>query len=174
MEFVNLFVYTNEPVLLMETETANARRLDALDDAGVVAAVMSELRAMFPSAPDPIGHVVARLSELPFQRGAFSYMPVGGDPSLHGALSAPLFSSRLVLAGEHTSALHPGTVHGAIVSGQAAAAQVRGAACNRPYAGEDFARAYQARLAALEPSDAGQEGEGPPGAGAEWAWDRNP
>ena len=164
MEFLNVGAYSGEPVLLMETETANARRLAALDDAGAVGAVMAELRRMFPGAPWPIRSVVARLGNESFQRGGFSYMPAHGSPDLFEQLALPLYGSRLFLAGEHTSAYHPGTVHGAVVSGRLAAAQVHGAIFGDRLEGARYAEGYLQRLRRE------QEGQ----AEGEERWDRNP
>ena len=169
VEFVNVALYTGVPALLMETETETARALAALTDKELLAAVLAQLRKMFPHAPLPVASVVARLSDNPFQRGGFTFMPTGGTKELHGALAQPLSNGRLLLAGEHTSALHPGTVHGAIVSGRRAAAQALAAMRGEdPAAGgvrfeDEYTETLFRRI-----YDETQEDEG------EWEWDRNP
>ena len=164
MEFLNVGAYSGEPVLLMETETANARRLAALDDEAAVASVMKELRLMFPRAPWPTHAIVARLGNDSFQRGGFSYMPPHASPDLFSALSSPLYGSRLFLAGEHTSVFHPGTVHGAIVSGRLAAAHVRGAMYGDPLEGSRYADNYWEKLQRQQDEEEELADE----------WDRNP
>jgi polyamine oxidase len=52
--------------------------------------------------------------------GAYSYLRPGGTPADRDALGAEV-APGLVLAGEHTWARHPGTLHGAIFSGERAA-----------------------------------------------------
>jgi monoamine oxidase len=156
--------HSGAPVLLMETETANARRLAALDDNAVVATVMSELRKMFPAAPWPTAFVVARLGNDSFQRGGFSFMPTHGSEDLHTRLAAPLYGRRLYLAGEHTSSIHPGTVHGAIVTGRLAAAHVHGTMCGDMLEGDRYEESYLDRLNELE-NEGGDSAE---------EWDRNP
>ena len=60
----------------------------------------------------------------PFTRGAYTWVPVNGLEAQQ-TLSLPV-DNRLYFAGEATSVGHIGTVHGAIQSGQRAAAEVRG------------------------------------------------
>jgi monoamine oxidase len=58
----------------------------------------------------------------PFARGAYTYVPVNALEAQH-ALALPV-ENKLFFAGEATSVGHVGTVHGAIQSGQRAAAEV--------------------------------------------------
>ena len=116
--------------------------------------------------PPPVGAIVARLGNNSFQRGGITFMPPGGTHELHRALAAPLANGRLVLAGEHTSSLHAGTVHGAIVSGRRAAAHVRAAMRGADVAasGEAYEEAYKAQLfRTIYDKDVEDE-----------EWDRNP
>ena len=142
VEFLNVGRYAGgAPVLLMETEQDFARRLARLSDAEIVSRVTSELQRMYPKGYlPPTAAVVARLSHNAFQRGSFSFLPVGGTHALHQTLAEPLDDGRLVLAGEHTSSLHAGTVHGAIVSGRRAAAALQAA---RVHSGSGAAAARQ-------------------------------
>jgi hypothetical protein len=57
----------------------------------------------------------------PHARGAYSWIPVGALDA-PAALAAPVDS--LFFAGEATDADHPGTVHGALASGERAAREV--------------------------------------------------
>jgi polyamine oxidase len=170
LEFLNVARYTGEPVLLMETETEWARALHAMDDERVVSTVVAELRRMFPDAPQPTAHVVYRLANNSFQRGAFTYMPAGGTSQWQQELALPLAGGRLMFAGEHTSVLHAGTVHGAIVAGRQAAAQARAAmrGAEPSAAGMSYFEDYRERLyRANYGDDDSHEGEGE-------SWDRNP
>jgi polyamine oxidase len=63
---------------------------------------------------------VTRWGKDPFARGAYSYLAVGASAEDRAALAEPL-GPRLILAGEATSVEHPSTVHGAWLSGIAAA-----------------------------------------------------
>ena len=170
MEFLNVAKFTNgAPVLLMETESTHARTLAAMSDAQVVRYVLVELGRMFGAAavPAPTGHIVARLGSNRFQRGGFSFLQTGSTHALHTALAEPLAGGRLLLAGEHASSLHAGTVHGAIVSGRRAAASVRAAmrGADAVAAGEAFETEYREKLFALIYNRDEEEEE---------EWDRNP
>jgi monoamine oxidase len=72
----------------------------------------------------------------PFSRGAYSYGKVGGDGA-EEALGKP-FDNTLFFAGEATDiGGHNGTVHGAIASGQRAAAEImRAGSSGKPKAGK--------------------------------------
>lgn len=76
--------------------------------------------------PDPAGVLVTRWLTDEWSRGSYTFLPPGASPSDREVLAEPL--GRLVLAGEATSVDHPATVHGALLSGRRAAAQVRAAA----------------------------------------------
>ena len=73
--------------------------------------------------PRPAG--VARSDWLGdwFSRGSTSYLPVGESPRLREELASP-WRDRLFFAGEATSTDAPSTVHGALASGERAAAEL--------------------------------------------------
>ncbi|UOE43926.1 flavin monoamine oxidase family protein [Agromyces larvae] len=77
--------------------------------------------------PDGLPRLIAmrrsRWGADPFARGAISYADVGGTERLRVALSRPV-RDRLWFAGEACSTDAPGTMQGAIASGEAAAAAV--------------------------------------------------
>ena len=122
-----------------------------------------------------MGWIIARLGNETFQRGAFTYVPPFTDEGLQRGLHLPWAEGRLMLAGEHTSWLHMGTMHGALVSGRQAAEHVLAAQQGR---GQDatswwrtsYTDRYVERLrTVLEGGgNSPEEGEG------EYTWDRNP
>ena len=59
-------------------------------DEELIATLMRELRTMHPDAPEPSAHVIARLGDFPFQRGAFSYMPTGASEELRRQLAGEI------------------------------------------------------------------------------------
>jgi monoamine oxidase len=65
---------------------------------------------------------VARWGDDPHTLGGVSFVPVGVDPAQRRALGG-LVSPRLLLAGEAGATEHPGTVHGALRSGEREAAR---------------------------------------------------
>jgi monoamine oxidase len=95
---------------------------------GSVAALAMACSSARPPAshapvPDPDGFVVTRWRADPFAVGSYSYLAVGSTPDDRRALAAPV-DDRLFFAGEATSVAHPATVHGAVTSGERAAAEV--------------------------------------------------
>ena len=94
-------------------------------------------------------------------------MPVGTTHDLQRTLATPIANGRLLLAGEHTSDLHTGTVHGAIVSGRKAAEHAKAAMRGRDVraGGEAYQEVYRQRLFELIYSPKDDE---------EQEWDRNP
>ncbi|OZB86314.1 FAD-dependent oxidoreductase, partial [Microbacterium sp. 13-71-7] len=75
------------------------------------------------AAPQPTAWMRSTWSTDAYSRGAMSYLPAGATPQLRKDLAVPI-SARVFLAGEATDPDHPGTVPGAIDSGQRAAAQL--------------------------------------------------
>lgn len=101
-----------------------AGTIEALDDADAVALATDQLAGMFGTTlrRHVSGAIRTRWGTDPFIRGGYSAAAVGhaGDRAV---LSAPL-AGRLFFAGEATSAEFFSTVHGAWLSGIAAAAAV--------------------------------------------------
>jgi len=52
-----------------------------------------------------------------FAKGSYTYVPTGQPPSLLDLLSKPVLNC-LFFAGEATTSLYTGTVHGAYITGQ--------------------------------------------------------
>lgn len=75
--------------------------------------------------PEPIAWAVSRWSQDPFALGAYSFLAVGASSDDREALAAPV-AGRLFFAGEATHVDFPATVHGALLSGRRAAAEVAG------------------------------------------------
>jgi predicted NAD/FAD-dependent oxidoreductase len=82
--------------------------------------------AVPPSGPSAAGATVAvrtRWGDDPFAHGSYSFLPPGATSDHRLALAAPV-DHRLFFAGEATEVQFPATVHGAILSGRRAAAEV--------------------------------------------------
>ena len=75
------------------------------------------------AAPEPTSWMRSTWSTDPYIRGAMSYLPAGTAPQSRNDLAAPL-GGRVFFAGEATDSDHPGTVPGAIASGQRVALAV--------------------------------------------------
>ena len=70
--------------------------------------------------PEPDAVDITRWLADPFARGSYSSLAVGATPDDRTALAAPV-AGRLFFAGEATRTDYPSTVHGAYLSGLAAA-----------------------------------------------------
>lgn len=124
-EWLNLAPATGAPVLLGFNAGAQARTIEALDDAATADAAHQALRAMFGTAfPAPRAAQITRWSRDALARGAYSFHAVGSSAETRRALAGADWDGRLLLAGEAASHDHPGTVHGALLSGLRAAADV--------------------------------------------------
>ncbi|WP_438307789.1 FAD-dependent oxidoreductase [Pseudomonas guariconensis] len=120
----------------------NARLLQAFGDRQMVDQVLIRLHAFYPQARGAFtGYEVRRYSTDAGTGGAYlAYGP--GQISKYWRLwERPV--QRIAFAGEHTDALYPGTLEGALRSGQRAASQVQDLA-----AGKSFDPAKAAPVAA--------------------------
>lgn len=113
---------TGAPVLLGFTGADTARELERLDDRAIVAEAVAAMREMFgSSAPEPVGSQITRWSRDEWTLGSYSYNAVGSGRADREELARPEAGGALRFAGEACSADYPGTVHGALLSGRAAA-----------------------------------------------------
>ncbi len=110
-------------------------RRDALVVIGALASTISVAgcgsAASAPAAsarqpPDPTGFAITRWRRDPFARGSYSYLARGAEPGDRATLAESI-GGRLFFAGEATHRVFPATVHGALLSGRRAAAEVIGA-----------------------------------------------
>lgn len=123
----------------------NARIMQAFGDRQMVDQVLIRLHQHYPKARGAyLGYELRRYSTDPGTAGA--YLAFGpGQISRHWRLwEQPL--QRLVFAGEHTDSLYPGTLEGALRSGQRAAGQVVDLRSGKP------AEAPEAKAAAAAPA----------------------
>lgn len=123
VDWVTIGRAADAPVLLGFAAGDLGRWVDAQPDAAVVASALTALRTAYPGAPEPLEVLVTRWGADPYAGGSYSFAAVGSDPAMRDTLAEPV-GERLVLAGEATSREHPSTVHGALLSGQRAAAAV--------------------------------------------------
>ena len=109
--------------LLINVSGDNARLLQAFNDRQMVDQLLIRLDKFYPGARASFtGFELRRFGSDPLSGGAYlAYGP--GEISRYWRLwERPL--GRVIFAGEHTDALYPATLEGALRSGQRAAAQV--------------------------------------------------
>ena len=110
----------------------NARLLQAFGDKQMVDQVLIRLHAFYPKARGAFtGYEIRRYSTDAGMGGAYlAYGP--GQISKYWRLwERPV--QRIAFAGEHTDALYPGTLEGALRSGQRAASQVQDLAAGKSF-----------------------------------------
>ncbi|MFM9105866.1 MAG: flavin monoamine oxidase family protein, partial [Chloroflexota bacterium] len=99
--------------------------IEKKSDAQIAGEAHAVLRAIYGAAiPSPSGYLVTRWMRDPFALGSYAHVPPGSNTSDYGLLGQPS-GKRLFLAGEHTTRDYPNTVHGAFLTGERAARQVR-------------------------------------------------
>ncbi len=101
------------PLLLGLNHGAFARELEALPADGHQRAMLEALRGLFGSSvPEPLEGAAPAWSLDPWALGSYSCLAPGASAASYRALAEPI-AGRIHLAGEHTTADHPSTVHGA-------------------------------------------------------------
>lgn len=126
-EIVNLARATGAPALMALCGGRYGAASESLPDEAIYDEVLTILRRIYGVAiPDPIEAVRTRWNADRYTLGSYSYIPVGERPTLRAVLAEPV-GSQLFFAGEATSLDHPGTVHGAYLSGLRAAREVAAA-----------------------------------------------
>lgn len=96
----------------------------------VARAMVAFLRLYVPDLPAPSRVLRSRWHADPRSRCAYSYSTMGMQPQDRARLAAPLPTggpARVAFAGEACSDAHYGTVHGAMETGEAAAATIAAA-----------------------------------------------
>jgi monoamine oxidase len=118
---------TGQPLLVGFNAARMADAVEGWTDRDTTASAMDALRAMFgTAAPDPLGSQISRWRQDPFALGAYSFKAVGSRPKDRKALFGADWDDRLFFAGEATSRDVPATVHGALLTGRAAARALLG------------------------------------------------
>lgn len=116
-EWLNIYKYTGQPILLAFNAAHYGRQLEPLPDDQIIAAAMATLRRMFgQSIPNPSAWLITRWASDPFAGGSYSFLPVGAGGDDYDTLAEPV-AGRLFFAGEATHRDYPSTVHGAFLSG---------------------------------------------------------
>lgn len=110
----------------------NARLLQAFGDKQMVDQVLIRLHAFYPQARGAFtGYEVRRYSTDANMGGAYLAYGPGQISKFWRLWERPV--QRVIFAGEHTDALYPGTLEGALRSGQRAAGQVQDLAAGKSF-----------------------------------------
>jgi monoamine oxidase len=123
-EFVNLAAYGQGPAIMAFNAGSFARELEGASDRATGRLATEALRSMFGSSfPEPVGVQVTRWARDEQAFGSYSF-PTHATRADTRIRLLDAVDSRIFFAGEATSTNAPGTVHGAIRSGRAAAIAV--------------------------------------------------
>ncbi|PSS57631.1 flavin monoamine oxidase family protein [Pseudomonas sp. BBP2017] len=110
----------------------NARLLQAFGDKQMVDQVLIRMHAFYPQARGAFtGYEVRRYSSDANMGGAYLAYGPGQISKFWRLWERPV--QRIAFAGEHTDALYPGTLEGALRSGQRAASQVQDLAAGKSF-----------------------------------------
>ena len=121
-EWVNPSAAAPAPLLLAFNAGPRAEEVEAMDDAATLASAHDALKGMFGTGfPVPVAAKVTRWRADPLAYGAYSFHAVGSGADTRRALAGLDWDRRLAFAGEAAAPDHPSTVHGAWLSGLAAA-----------------------------------------------------
>jgi monoamine oxidase len=130
----------------------NARIMQAFGDKQMVDQVLIRLHAFYPQARGAFtGYEIRRYSTDPSTGGAYLAFGPGQISKYWRLWERPL--QRVAFAGEHTDALYPGTLEGALRSGQRAASQVQDLAAGKSF---EPAKVVPVAAAAAVAAKAGQ------------------
>ena len=122
--FLNYRTFSAQNILVGFCVGGFAPQAEAMSDTEMVGDAMQALRSMFGAdAPDPVATLATRWSHNPWSRGAYSFAKNGATPGDFDRLAEPV-AGTLLLAGEHTTFDSHATVHGAHLSGLAAARRI--------------------------------------------------
>jgi monoamine oxidase len=124
VEWLSLARPTGQSILLGFNAADFGRASESWNDETQVAGAMHTLRRIFgPRIPEPEAVQLTRWAADPYARGSYSFNALGSTPAMRDHLAQPI-AGRLFFAGEATQRDYFGTVHGAYLSGQRAAAEL--------------------------------------------------
>ncbi|MCY4127721.1 MAG: FAD-dependent oxidoreductase [Gammaproteobacteria bacterium] len=122
-ETVNLYAYTQQPILMMFNAGAYGLQIETMSDMEILNGALSALAEIFGTVLPLKGALITRWQSDPWSRGSYSYVPADSSWAYHAELARPI-EDRVFFAGEATHEDFPATVHGAFLSGIRAARQI--------------------------------------------------
>jgi monoamine oxidase len=111
------------PIVLAFNAGERGRSVESASAADLMAGALPIARRLFGETVTPVEVRTSGWSADPYARGTYSFHAVGSGLDDRRRLAEPV-SDRLFLAGEAVGTDNPSTVHGALLSGQHAAAQL--------------------------------------------------
>ena len=112
------------PMLLGFNAALPGAAIEQESGAQTVASAMSVLRTIYGSSiPEPTATLITRWNHDPFALGSYAHIPPGASGDDYKRLAGSV-GKRLFFAGEATTRRYPGTVAGALLTGERAAREV--------------------------------------------------
>ncbi|KAE9596324.1 hypothetical protein Lal_00048834 [Lupinus albus] len=121
--FLNLHKATGHPVLVYMPAGQLAKDIEKMSDEAAANFAFTQLKKILPDASSPIQYLVSRWGTDINSLGSYSYDAVQKPHDLYERLRVPV--DNLFFAGEATSMLYMGSVHGAFSTGMMAAEDCR-------------------------------------------------
>ena len=116
--------YVDGPVLMAFHGGAKGYAIEELSDDEIIAGALKTLRVIYgDGVPEPVGYLITRWGKDPFAFGSYSHVPPFASGDDYDAMFEPV-DNVLYFAGEATGREYPATVHGAYLSGIAAAEEI--------------------------------------------------
>ncbi|KAL9269730.1 Polyamine oxidase 2-like protein [Drosera capensis] len=121
--FLNLHKATGHPVLVYMPAGKLAQDIEKMSDEAAASFAFTQLKKILPDASSPVQYLVSRWGSDINTLGSYTYDKVGKPHDLYERLRIPV--DNIFFAGEATSMLYPGSVHGAYATGLQAAEDCR-------------------------------------------------
>lgn len=122
-EFLNIYKYTGETILLGFNAGTYGKRIESWTDAEIIEDMLDVLQSIYDGVPAPLDYRITRWGQDPYTLGSYTSMGVGATPQDCRNLAQSI-SERIFFAGEATNSEYIGTGHGAFLSGQRAAEEI--------------------------------------------------
>lgn len=124
--YLNMYPFTQKPILVFHTTGSNAHALDHMDDEAALEMVQTPLRSLFGQV---MGEVVSMERSTwgkdELSMGAYSHLPLNSKGDEYTLFSKP-WRNDFWMTGEFTHPTDPGTMHGAFLAGQSLAKRMMG------------------------------------------------
>jgi monoamine oxidase len=124
IEAMNLFKYTQKPVLMFIMAGDFATKTQKLSDKEIISSIQVKLWEVYGSGvTEPLDYKITRFDDDKDILWSYSYLPVWAPRTLYKDMAQSI-DNKVFFAGEATNFEYPSTVHGAYLSGIKAAQKI--------------------------------------------------
>ena len=118
-QIINMAHFNGRPILIASLLPSTIVQEPAIAKEVLVEMLQGYMKGIVKAMPEPVETVLTDWAHDKFSRGAYSYVPVGGDIEMRDFLARP--EGKIFYAGEATIRANAGTIKGAYLSGIRAA-----------------------------------------------------